>query len=153
MTPSYQISIQSFVRTLPLSEKRIIQAAKTVLQGEKVKQAELSIAIVGDKRMADLAERYAHRRYRTDVFAFDLSDEKHLLIGQIIVNSQLARDQARKLHADPAAELALYITHGLLHLAGYDDHHQKDAEAMHSMSRKYLVKQGFKAIPPMPVFS
>jgi len=153
MTKTYRISIQSFVRALPLGEKRIIQAAKIVLQGEKIRQADLSIAIVGDKRMADLAERYAHRRYRTDVFAFDLSDEKHLLIGQIIVNSQLARDQARKLHADPAAELALYITHGLLHLAGYDDHDRKDAETMHRLSRKYLIKQGFKSIPPLPVFS
>jgi len=87
--------------------------------------------IVGDKRMADYAEKYARRRYRTDVFAFDLSDTGSELIGQIIVNSQLAREQARKLKTNPAAELALYITHGLLHLTHYDNHTKKNAQKMH----------------------
>jgi len=146
----YRTAISALVRRLPLSPPRIVRLTQIVLQGERVKQAELSIAVVGDKRMADLAEKYAHRRYRTDVFAFNLSDDRLLMVGQIVVNSQLARDQAKKLHADPAAELALYITHGLLHLVGYDDHRADNARTMHRRSRHYLKKAGFRNIPPLP---
>jgi probable rRNA maturation factor len=154
MMKPFQIAVQSFVRRLPLNERRIVHLAERIFRAEGIKQAELSIAVVGDKRMADFAERYAHRRYRTDVFAFNLSEggkKNTLLVGQIIVNSQLARDQAKKMHADPAAELALYITHGILHLAGYDDHRRKDAQQMHDRSLRHLKNAGFTKIPPMPV--
>jgi probable rRNA maturation factor len=148
---AYRIFVTSLVRKLPLSERRMVALAELVLAGEKVKQAEISIAVVGDKRMADYAEQYVGRRYRTDVFSFNLEDEGEAgLIGQLIVNSQLAREKAEKFKADPAAELGLYITHGLLHLCGYDDHEAAEAEAMHRRSREYLVQAGFKKIPPMP---
>ncbi|MFA5863770.1 MAG: rRNA maturation RNase YbeY [Phycisphaerae bacterium] len=146
----YRISIKKFVRLLPLGEKKILRLAALILKGEKIPHAEISIAIVGDKRMADYAEKYARRRYRTDVFAFDLSDTGSELIGQIIANSQLAREQARKLKTNPAAELALYITHGLLHLTHYDDHTKKNAQKMHHRTEKYLRQTGFKKIPPLP---
>ncbi len=153
MSKSHAITTRSFVRILPLRASKICRLAQLVLNSEKVRQAEISIAVVGDKRMADFAERYAHRRYRTDVFAFNLSDKTdRQLLGQIIVNSQLAHDQAKKLKTDPAAELALYIVHGLLHLIGYDDHARNDAEKMHTRCQRYLVKAGFKQIPPMPRF-
>ncbi len=148
----YDISISRFVRRLPLSEKRILQVTELVLKGEKIPRAEISVAVVGDKRMADVAEKYARRRYRTDVFAFDLSDDTNLLTGQIILNGELARDQAGKLKTDSASELALYLIHGLLHLAGYDDHSKKRAEQMYLLSTKYLMKSRFKTIPPKPIF-
>jgi probable rRNA maturation factor len=148
----HEISISKLVRRLPLSEKRILQVTELVLKGEKIARSEISIAVVGDKRMADFAEKYARRRYRTDVFAFDLSDDARTLTGQIILNSELARDQAGKLKTDAGSELALYLVHGLLHLAGYDDHSKTEAEKMYLLSKKYLIKSGFKRIPPVPVF-
>ena len=147
---AYEISISRFVRRLPLDEKNIITLTRLVLKGEKFPRTQLSIALVGDKRMADFAQKYAHRRYRTDVFAFDLGREAAGRIGQIILNSQLAREQAQKLKTDPEAELGLYLIHGLLHLAGYDDYRKKDAQKMHDRSRKYLLQMGFKNLPPMP---
>ena len=130
----------------------MMQLAERVLAGQKIPRAEISIAVVGDKRMADIAQKYTRRRYRTDVFAFNLSDNSRQLTGQVIINSALAREQAGKLKTDPAAELALYLTHGLLHLAGYDDHRIPEAEEMYLLSRKYLMKSGFKKVPPMPKF-
>jgi probable rRNA maturation factor len=150
----HEIFVSSMVRKLPLSEKRITVLVELILSNEKVERAEISIAIVGDKRMADYAEQYAKRRYRTDVFAFNLEDEgDELLIGQLIVNSQLAREKASKLKVPAAAELALYITHGVLHLCGYDDHEIADAQDMHKKTRLYLEQAGFKKLPPMPIVS
>jgi len=150
---AYQISTTSLVRQLPLTEKCIVALAELVLAGEKINRAEISIAIVGDKRMADLAEHYAKRRYRTDVFAFDLKapgEKMRGLIGQIVVNSSLAREKAKQFRIDPAAELAFYLVHGLLHLCGYDDHTPAESDAMHKRAGEYLLRAKFKKIPPLP---
>jgi probable rRNA maturation factor len=146
----YRIAVSTFIRHSPLHEKKIIHLVRTILKEERVRAAEISIAVVGDARMAALAERYAHRRYRTDVFAFELGDSKEDLLGQVIVNAHLARDQARRLQTTPAAEMALYLAHGVLHLVGYDDHTRKDAEAMHLASAQYLRRARFREIPPLP---
>lgn len=148
--PRYRIAVTTFIRRLPLSRKRIVHLVETILKGERIVAAEISIAVVGDKRMADFAEKYARRRYRTDVFAFNLSDDDKELLAQVVVNAHLARDQARRLQTTPAAELALYITHGILHLTEYDDHSRKGAAAMHAASAKYLTKAGIKPVPPLP---
>jgi probable rRNA maturation factor len=147
---AYQISTISMIRQRPMTEKRITALARMVLAGEKIKQAEISIAIVGDRRMADMAERYAKRRYRTDVFAFNLEEageESQGLVGQIIVNGSLAKEQ---FHVTAAAELGFYIVHGLLHLCGYDDHTPAESEAMHKRAGRYLARAKFKKIPPLP---
>lgn len=151
MKAPYRIDVTSMVRKLPLSPRRIEKIIETVLADRKVRRAEISVAVVGDKRMADFAEQYIHKRYRTDVFSFDLSEPGNKpLLGQIIVNSQLAREKAGRFKVEAEAELALYIVHGLLHLCGYDDHTAADATAMHQQTRRYLSKSGFKQIPPMP---
>jgi probable rRNA maturation factor len=152
MQENYRIDVTSMVRNMSLSAKQIDRIVRTVLSGQKVRRAEISVAVVGDKRMADYAEQYVHKRYRTDVFSFDLTEEgDSQMLGQLIINSQLARDEAKKFKVPTGAELGLYIVHGLLHLCGYDDHSVADATAMHKQTHKYLLKLGFKQLPPMPI--
>ena len=142
---SLTIDLAVMVRKMPLSDRKVRQIARCVWHGEKAPAAEISIAVVGDKRMADLAERYAHRRYRTDVFSFELSEpDDPIFSGQIVINSQLARELAGRYSSDAGSELALYLIHGLLHLCGYDDHTDSDARVMHRRAISYLKKQGLE---------
>jgi probable rRNA maturation factor len=48
---------------------------------------------------------------------------------------------ARQLAA-ARAELALYVTHGILHLAGYDDHRAADFRRMHAREDELLQNLG-----------
>ena len=41
--------------------------------------------------------------------------------GEIVISAETARRSFRDCGTTPAAELALYLVHGLLHLCGYDD--------------------------------
>ena len=49
---------------------------------------------------------------------------------------------------DVHTELALYVIHGLLHLCGYDDHAEADAQAMRERERHYLRLLGLPDIAP-----
>jgi probable rRNA maturation factor len=149
----YSVTLSLLVRNCPLSETKIKKIVPLVLSEEKFPSADLSIALVGDKRMADLAEHYAKKRYRTDVFAFNLSDDySDVKSAQIVLNVNLARDRAKKMEINPAHELALYLVHGLLHLCGWDDHNADDAKKMHRKTQKYLRKLNL-ADAPLPCYT
>ena len=147
-----RIEFNATVRKLPLSESKIKSLAAMVLKSQRIREADISLGVVGDRWMMRLTERYTGRRYRTDVLAFDLTDEAEAgLSAQVIVNGQLARERAKKFKSSASAELALYFVHGLLHLAGYDDQEADQARRMHRRSRELLIKAGFKRLPPLPL--
>lgn len=56
----------------------------------------------------------------TDVITFD-GDPAFGSAGEICVCAEVARDFAQENNLDFAAEFALYLAHGYLHLAGFDD--------------------------------
>jgi probable rRNA maturation factor len=118
--------------------------------GERGEDIQMSVAVVGDCRMAELAETYAGRRYRTDVFAFELTDEgEPIRSAQIVLNAALARAVATRTRGSAAGELAMYLIHGLLHLCGYDDHDDDQACVMHRRGMDYLRLLGYRITPAM----
>ena len=50
--------------------------------------------------------------------------------GEIIVSVDTARARAKELGEPFSRELSLYLVHGWLHLAGYDDRNDTDRAAM-----------------------
>lgn len=143
-----ELAIQ--VRRMPLTSRRIHEIVHAVWTGERGDDIQLSVAVVGDCRMAGLAETYAGRRYRTDVFAFELTDEgEPIRSAQIVLNAALARDVAKRTGGAANGELAMYLIHGLLHLCGYDDHDDDEAHVMHRRGMEYLKLLGYRITAAM----
>lgn len=90
---------------------------------------ELSIALVTDRALASLHARFLGDPSATDVITFG-GDAAAGTAGEICVSVDAAVRQAGRRALSP--ELALYIVHGWLHLAGYDD---LDPSARRSMRR------------------
>lgn len=86
-------------------------------------EAECSVALVDDARMARLNARYRGQAEATDVLAFPMGEgplrrlQPHLL-GDVVISVETAARQARARDLD--AQAALLLVHGLLHLQGYD---------------------------------
>jgi probable rRNA maturation factor len=55
----------------------------------------------------------------------------------------MAARQARQRGHSTEAELALYVTHGLLHNLGYDDGNDEQARQMHLKEDEILQRHGF----------
>lgn len=114
----------------PVDRKKVKDALSGEL-GKKVKSnTEVSVSIVGDRRMQALNKKYRNIDAPTDVLSFALNDptEKSvpfldgpdgmLRLGDIVVSYPQAVNQAaeeNKLVDDKIIELAL---HGLHHLLG-----------------------------------
>ena len=104
------------------------------------------MTVVGDPTIRRLNARYLRRRTTTDVLAFDLeAPGPSRLMGEVIVCADTAKRQARRVGVSVALELDLLVVHGLLHLAGWDDHEPREARLMHEREREILAETGRRA--------
>jgi probable rRNA maturation factor len=92
---------------------------------------EITVLIVSDRRMAALHKEFCGLAGPTDVLTF-----RH---GEIVISAETAARQARIFHCNLMAEIQLYLLHGLLHLAGFDDLAANQRRQMHRLQKKLLA--------------
>jgi len=107
----------------------------------------VDLAIVDDHEIRRLNARHRGIRRRTDVLAFPLEIEgtPGRLIGQIVISAETALRQAQRIGVPVATELDLLVTHGVLHLVGWDDRDPVEAHLMHRRERQILAQRGGRA--------
>ncbi len=109
----------------------------------------VEVLVVDDGEIRRLNRRFRSVGRRTDVLAFPLEvpDAPGALVGQVVISAETAARQARWLRVPTALELDLLVTHGILHLVGYDDRDPLEARLMHQREREILTKGGRRRIP------
>ena len=115
---------------IPRAKAACKRAAEAVLKERKV-----VVALVDDKTIAEVHGRYMDDPTPTDVISFP-----H---GEIVVSAETALREAEARGISPLHELVLYVVHGSLHLAGYDDRTPKALAKMRAAERSTLSALGF----------
>ncbi len=85
-----------------------------------VPEGELSLVFLTDEAIAELHADFLADPTPTDVITFE-GDSDFGTAGEICVSADTAAAYAGRHGADFNTELTLYVIHGWLHLAGYDD--------------------------------
>ncbi len=98
---------------------------------------EIEISIVSDDAIARVHGEFMNDPSATDVITFH-----H---GEILVSADTAVREGPAHGNAIDRELALYMIHGLLHLAGWDDHDPEEARQMHELQARLL-----EAVFPSP---
>lgn len=127
---------------------RLKKLAEAVCNRFKLKKATVSIAIVDDTQIRKLNKQFLNKNTVTDCLSFDLSDddkdsEKSF---ELVVNAEMAAREAELRGHSREAELALYITHGLLHNLGFDDSTPAKSKKMHETEDEILRQFGYGLI-------
>jgi probable rRNA maturation factor len=130
-----KVSLTNRQRRVRISRGRVLGAAARAVAAVGRPDRELHLTIVGDAEIRRLNARFRGVRRRTDVLAFPLDPP---VLGQVVVSAETARRQARRLRVATALELDLLVTHGVLHLVGYDDREPLEARLMHEREREIL---------------
>ena len=106
---------------------------------------EINIAIVDDAEMCKANSKFLNCHCSTDCLSFDLSEDaaESLKSFELVVNAEMAVGQAKLRGHSSEAELALYITHSLLHNFGFDDTAREQAKKMHDTEDEILQQQGY----------
>lgn len=118
------------------------RAAERTLAAVGRKGSEVDIVVVDDAIIRRLNHTYRAVARRTDVLAFPLETPGlGGLVGQIVISAETAARQAARLSVPLELELSLLVTHGVLHLVGYDDRDPVEADLMHRRERAILGQE------------
>jgi probable rRNA maturation factor len=96
------------------------------------------VAFVDDVEIARIHGQFMADPTPTDVITFPC-DAAMESAGEIIISVDQARSRAEELDLPFSRELALYLIHGWLHLAGYDDQTEPDRRAMRAAEKRALA--------------
>jgi probable rRNA maturation factor len=101
--------------------------------------AELSVSLVGDGEIAQLAGAYGRRARATDVLAFSQREGRGrgdaACLGDVVISLDTARRQAARRGIPLARELRTLLIHGCLHLHGLDHMRAGDRARMRALER------------------
>lgn len=134
-----EITIRNLQTRIPIRLPRIKKVVQKTLQYLRISNAQLSIVFVAPQRMKMLNTQHLKHSYATDILTFDyrLSVSQDLQ-AEIIICPLVAAQNASAYKTTTAKEIDLYLVHGLLHLAGYDDHSGRDIKRIRNKENEII---------------
>jgi rRNA maturation RNase YbeY len=145
MTNTISIRNKQHARSVntALLRRLTARAASELLPGGRF---DIGICLVSTAEMTRLNETFLKHSGATDVITFDYSDANPssaagampALHGEIFICIDEAVSQARRFGTIWQEELARYVVHGLLHLAGFDDVKPAARRMMKSQEKRVL---------------
>jgi len=128
-----EIILKNLQKKFLIPRNKVLNAAKAAFRKLDF-NAQLSIVFVGTRRMRAINKKYLKHDYVTDVLTFDLGDSQ----AEIIICPQVAFTNAKEHQTSTENEMILYVIHGILHLAGFNDHKPYAIIQMRSMENELL---------------
>ncbi|MDR2587233.1 MAG: rRNA maturation RNase YbeY [Coriobacteriales bacterium] len=105
---------------------------------------ELASGPAGEKAFADELEAEVEveggRASTTAAAAASASEDDHILIGDVVINPDVAREHALLDEVSFEEELWILTIHGILHLLGYDHEEPEQAAVMEAREDEYFCQ-------------
>ena len=146
--PDIVVQIINKFNNLNIDLSKLKKLVKGICCSFEVPQATISIAIVGDAEIREVNNKFLNHNCPTDCLSFNLSDDdvKGPRFFELVVNAEKAVKEASQRGHSNEAELALYVTHGLLHNLGFEDSQQVEAKKMHDAEDEILRQFGYGSV-------
>lgn len=110
-----------------------------VIKEEEMIIGELVYVLCNDEYLLKKNIQFLNHNTLTDVITFDYS-EKKIISGDILISTERVVENAKTFNVNYLTELHRVMVHGLLHLLGYKDKNEKDADIMREKENYYLNK-------------
>jgi len=145
----FTIEVRNLQRKHKIDQGLIRDKSKAILALCGLKDVELSILIVNNQRIQGLNKQYRGINKPTDVLSFPMMGTEFnsvppvqpeglsaqpLLLGDVVLSMEKIESQAREQGHSAECELMMLLTHGILHLIGYD--HERSPQEEQRMRKK-----------------
>lgn len=138
--PLWKTRLRPYTKTVQVILENALADSK--LKNSK-RQLEIAVVLADDAFMKNLNSQYRGKNKPTNVLSFPDSDfiTSHNL-GDIVLALETIEKEAREQKKTFRNHTAHLLTHGFLHLLGYDHMEEKQADIMEKMEIKILKKLG-----------
>ena len=117
---------------------KIIEDIENLFNQEFECEKEVSVIFVNSEEIHEMNKQYRDIDRPTDVLSFEEYEEDYL--GEIFICEEKVYEQAISYDHSNEREFAFLLTHGLLHLLGYD-HIEKDDEIIMFQKQDELLNK------------
>ena len=139
------------IKKLPKEEKLIKKVIETVLKEEGVIQdLEIYVTLTNNEKIHQTNKETRNVDRPTDVLSFPMFERDEVpmlkeenkeepdILGDIIVSIEKVKEQAEEYGHSFERELAYLVTHGMLHLLGYDHMIEEEKVQMRKREEEIL---------------
>ncbi len=123
-----------------LKQKNLIRNwIKKVILSKGAKLTEINYIFCSDEYLKEVNIEYLNHDYYTDIITFDNSEKENCIEGDIYISIDRVRDNSQQFGKTFENELQRVIIHGILHLIGYGDKTEEEAEQMRQEEETSLL--------------
>lgn len=134
-----------------IKEENIEKYAETVLKEEfgGEKDVYVSLVLSDNESIRKINREYRDKDKATDVISFaylEVEDEfetPYITLGDIIISLEKVDEQSKEYGHSFERELYYVLTHGILHLLGYDHIEEEDKIEMRKKEEEILSRYGY----------
>ena len=136
--------------------QRVVSLGQHLYQGLHIHpESEVAVVFIDNDAMSFLHKEWMGLDGPTDVMSFHMDELRpgtheapaEGLLGDIVISPTVAAEHAEQGGHKVADEIALLVTHGLLHLLGFDHHDEDEKHKMFS-TQDQLLEQFLGYTPP-----
>ena len=137
----------------PPSESLVSDWANKAHSEIDTEACEVTVRLVDEVEMTELNQIYRGKTGSTNVLSFPVENDFDLLasddallrlLGDIVICHSVIEREASEQNKSTQAHYAHMVTHGILHLHGYDHLDDSSAEQMEALEAKILSYSGFE---------
>ncbi|MBK9293225.1 MAG: rRNA maturation RNase YbeY [Oligoflexia bacterium] len=141
----YEPKIKFHERFVKKNCKKLFKLFKThkkllASKSKYVDYPDLVVVFVGKKTSKQLNFKYRKKNYPTDVLSFKNNQKKQGL-GELVLCLPVLKAQAKKQKHSIKLEVITMLTHGFLHLLGYDHEKSLKDEARMMKIQENIIKR------------
>jgi len=140
--PVASLKVVNLRRKFKINERALEILARDIAGRAGLKTRDLAIIFVSNRAIKKLNRRFRGEDEATDVLSFsaeiDLPRKGNISACDIFISLDKAKENARSFKNTFEKEITLYMIHGMLHLAGYDDRSASDEKKMRLKEKELL---------------
>lgn len=145
----FEVDIKCYENFFSFSE--IEKYVKEILEKEYFSEKEvyISILLTGNKQIQKINKEFRGKDLSTDVISFAYHDNEEFdigiydTLGDIIISLERVEEQSKEYGHSFEREFFYVLTHGILHLLGYDHMEEKDKKDMRKKEEEILSVYGY----------
>lgn len=150
LTVDVQYALDESDQEEPPSQSQITQWAENAyssINQTPNERREVTIRLVGENEMRHLNRQYRAKDNTTNVLSFPFEGEFESiselalgLLGDVVICHNVILSEAKQQNKSVYDHYAHMVTHGILHLSGYDHQDSQEAEAMEALEVEILAQ-------------
>ena len=111
---------------------------KRISESVFVNDISLNYIFMLDDELLEINREHLQHDYYTDIITFNLSNDESTIFGELYISKDRIKDHAKTYEVSEEEELIRVMSHGFLHLIGFNDKSEDEALLMRKEEERCL---------------